>query len=472
MEYVQMTLNDWLEMKQKLKRELLGVKQSFVRIGYALRQIEERKLYEQDGYRSVAEFAKAEYGMEPSTTSRFMSINREYSIDGYSETLRPEFADLGRSQLEEMLKLPESDRTMIQPETPRQDIRSLKQFNKVEPAAGVADDIHQMVEKFYKDNPDVLNAVFEKAPFTEQTVKQFAEIVNPGGNRSYKKGIYFLMMYENRIAVKKFGENPQDMTWWEFCNITMEIFGSAAAGSKTWQAYFGDACDAEDDNGRVNTQQASDDKEPEQNQGDETETQKSITKDDDTEADSGANNAEDKPENKKEDMEHNEADDAADAEKREHDTDGTGKSDNKENAGRKTVNPERTTRQKKEIAPAQKSAESLEKEASDEVKNGEKNRDKNSNAERNNTEPKAGEAAGKETNETEPDIEAVTRTEVIEKTYGSRKDYIDTLTVHGLAFYMAAEFKRNALNDEVLASLTRLEAWLMQEVDENGQEVE
>ena len=216
MEYVQMTLNDWLEMKQKLKRELLGVKQSFVRIGYALRQIEERKLYEQDGYRSVAEFAKAEYGLEPSTTSRFMSINREYSIDGYSETLRPEFADLGRSQLEEMLKLPESDRTMIQPETPRQDIRSLKQFNKVEPAAGVADDIHQMVEKFYKDNPDVLNAVFEKAPFTEQTVKQFAEIVNPGGNRSYKKGIYFLMMYENRIAVKKFGENPQDMTWWEF----------------------------------------------------------------------------------------------------------------------------------------------------------------------------------------------------------------------------------------------------------------
>lgn len=37
MEYVQMTLNDWIEIKQKLKRELLGVKQSFVRIGYALR---------------------------------------------------------------------------------------------------------------------------------------------------------------------------------------------------------------------------------------------------------------------------------------------------------------------------------------------------------------------------------------------------------------------------------------------------
>lgn len=50
MEYTQITLNDWMEMKQKLKQELLGVKQSFVRIGYALRKIDDAKLYEQDGY--------------------------------------------------------------------------------------------------------------------------------------------------------------------------------------------------------------------------------------------------------------------------------------------------------------------------------------------------------------------------------------------------------------------------------------
>ena len=41
MEYTQITLNDWMEMKQKLKQELLGVKQSFVRIGYALRKIDD-----------------------------------------------------------------------------------------------------------------------------------------------------------------------------------------------------------------------------------------------------------------------------------------------------------------------------------------------------------------------------------------------------------------------------------------------
>ena len=170
MEYVQMTLNDWVEMKRKLRQELLGVKQSFVRIGYALRKIEDQKLYENDGYKSIAEFAKEEYGLEPSTTSRFMSINREYSIDGYSEQLRPEYADLGRSQLEEMLKLPESDRQMIQAETSRENIRDLKRFNKTEPAAGVADDLRQLIEKFYCDNPEILNEVFSNPEYDELVI--------------------------------------------------------------------------------------------------------------------------------------------------------------------------------------------------------------------------------------------------------------------------------------------------------------
>ncbi len=221
MEYVQMTLDDWMEMKKKLRAELLGVKQSFVRIGYALRKIEDQKLYEQDGYKSIAEFAKSEYGLEPSTVSRFMSINREYSVDGYSEVLRPEYADLGRSQLEEMLKLPDADRQMIQPETSRDDIRELKRFNKAEPEPGVADDIEQLIYNYYQDNPEIRNAVREKG-ITQESLK-IIEIVNPSGNRSYRKGLFFLMMYEECVKIKKFGESPQTMDWKRFFEITEKV---------------------------------------------------------------------------------------------------------------------------------------------------------------------------------------------------------------------------------------------------------
>lgn len=231
-------------MKKRLRAELLGVKQSFVRIGYVLRKIEEQKLYEQDGYKSVAEFAKEEYGLEASTVSRFMSINREYSVEGYSEQLRPEYADLGRSQLEEMLRLPDSDRQMIGPEASREDIRELKRFNKAEPAEGEADDIRQLVEKFFEENPEALNQIFvelEQGAANADGWEWLKEIVNPSGNRSFRKGLFFLMMYEDCIKIKKFGSDPENMQWEEFFRWTTELFGAAEAGSKTWENYFGKA---------------------------------------------------------------------------------------------------------------------------------------------------------------------------------------------------------------------------------------
>ena len=446
MEYVQMTLDDWVQMKRKLRQELLGVKQSFVRIGYALRKIEDQKLYENDGYKSIAEFAKEEYGLEPSTTSRFMSINREYSIDGYSEQLRPEYADLGRSQLEEMLQLPESDRQMIQPETSRKDIRELKRFNKAEPAAGVADDMRQLVEKFYHDNPEILNEVFSNPEYDEQTIKHFAEIVNPGGNRSYKKGLYFLMMYENRVTVKKFGTDPQDLTWWDFWQITRDIFGEAAAGPKTWQSYFGGDEDegtepegsgeAEDDGGADGKESADIEQETEKGAG----------------RDYGAA---DKPGAAEEE------DDASGEE--------SGEGDREETAGGQTAEPGGTESQGEEIAPAQKSPEILEKEAPDETERETDLGDEDGKT----AEPETTETAEAETKETEPGFEAMNAPEVIEKPFGSRKDWLDTLTAYGMAVEMAKMMK--AMLTENLADMTETsfwERWLNEEVDDHGQKIE
>lgn len=241
MEYMQISLDDWAKMKEQIKAELVGVKRSFIRIGFALRKIEDNRLYEKDGYKSVSEFAKAEYGLEPTTVSRFMAINREYSIDGYSEHLRPEYAEMGRSQLEEMLKLEDADRKMIRPETARVDIRELKQFNKEVPEENVADDIEELVEHFFRENRETLNEIFADLPETTANSKRFAELVNPSGNRSYRKGLYFILMYEDKISVKKFGQNPREMSWDEMMRITLQIFGPMNAGRRTWEVYFGES---------------------------------------------------------------------------------------------------------------------------------------------------------------------------------------------------------------------------------------
>lgn len=255
MEYVQMTLNEWVEIKQKLRQELIGVKRSFVRIGYMLRQIDDQKGYVQDGYKSIAEFAQKELGLHPSTTTRFMEINREYSIDGYSERLREEYEDLSRSQLEEMLKLPEEDRAMIEPAASRESIRDLKRFNAAQPEQSVtdchqvdgegerADRLTDLIESFFHDHREELNALFslpDLEGLTEEYIREAVEIINPSGNRSYRKGVFFAMMYENKIRIKQFGSTPRELSWAEFLQRTWDIFGEAAAGAKTWDNYFAD----------------------------------------------------------------------------------------------------------------------------------------------------------------------------------------------------------------------------------------
>lgn len=424
MDYVQMTLDDWVEMKRKLRQELLGVKQSFVRIGYALRQIEEQKLYERDGYKSIAEFAKEEYGLEPSTTSRFMSINKEYSIDGYSEQLRPEFAELGRSQLEEMLKLPDNDRSMIQPETSRENIRELKRFNKTEPAAGVADDLSQLVEKFYYDNPDILNAVFGEPEFTEETIKQFAEIVNPGGNRSYKKGLYFLMMYENRVAVKKFNTDPKNLTWWEFWELTKSIFGDVAAGSKTWQSYFGEPEEPEPENEIA----------PAQKEAEIPEKEK----------------PKDTKEEEKEEEQREEEPEEMEAESQE-----------------QAEEPDVPEKPESEIAPAQKEEETPEKEVENET-----DEETDRGADPGETgEPETAEEEKEEETESSPAV--MNRPEILDKPFGSRKDWFDTLTPYGMALELAKKMRDTP--NENLADMTKTgfwEEWLKEEVDDYGRTIE
>lgn len=414
-----------MQIKQKLKQELLGVKQSFVRIGYALRQIDDQKLYERDGYKSVAEFAKAEYGLEPSTTSRFMSINREYSIDGYSEQLRPEYAELGRSQLEEMLKLPDSDRQMIQPETSREDIRELKRFNKTEPAAGEADDIRQLVEKFYQDHMEVLNAVFsEVAEFGEPTTQRFKEIVNPGGNRSYKKGLFFLMMYENRVSVKRFGSPPQDMTWEEFYQMTMDIFGASAAGPKTWQNYFGteeeipERTEPEEQPEQVELKEAAS-AEPEKRKAEEDIAQQEYSQPQEKMTGTADKNVveQEEPELFEE-----------------------------KNPRGKPV--------KTEIAPAQKSEEIQEKQGMDEPAS------EDCEVE-NETLKVENETPGVENEPLE-----------VETPYETRKEYMDSLTTYELAGYLADEYRIRCKKEMDLGQQEKVYEWLKQRVDGYGKAVE
>ena len=102
-EYTQVTLAEWLEWKEDIRRKLQETAQNFVYIGYRLRQIRDSGML--DGCEDIFAFAQKEYGLGKSTVSRFIAINERFSEGGCSLELRREYQAIGSSKLSEMLAL-------------------------------------------------------------------------------------------------------------------------------------------------------------------------------------------------------------------------------------------------------------------------------------------------------------------------------------------------------------------------------
>lgn len=252
MEYMQLSLDDYIQCKNDIKNNLGTIVKSFVRIGWQLSRIDKSGAYKNDGYNTIAEFAKAEYGMSATGTSRFIRVYEKYSVPGDTPELRDEYKDYNRSQLEEMLQIPEEDHEMIRPEAHKEDIRELNRFNKENEsspdnlldwknAQTTEEKIQATIYEFWHDNRETMNTFFG----SDMEMKDLAELLSPSGSRSYRKGTVFLMFYnlDTEILVKVFGDDPVKMTYQEFADRTRQIF-EGAAGDRAWETCFGEAVES------------------------------------------------------------------------------------------------------------------------------------------------------------------------------------------------------------------------------------
>ena len=250
MEYMQLSMDDYIQSKNEIKQELGGIVKSFVRIGWQLTRINKSEAYKHDGYSTIAEFAKAEYGMNPSGVSRFMNVYERYSIPGDTPELQEQYKDFKFAQLTEMLQLPEEDRQIFHAEDKREDIRELKDFNKEnennpmnlldwKSAQSTEDKLKATIQEFFHEKQGVLNTLYSSEAYQTGNIKEMSQIINPGDSMSYRKGTVFLMFHQEDITVKIFNGEMKNITWEQFFTYTQEIFAEAAAGNRTYENYFG-----------------------------------------------------------------------------------------------------------------------------------------------------------------------------------------------------------------------------------------
>ena len=131
------------EFKTQMDIEIKEAAAGFVRIGYLLKVARDTNVLEVSGYKSVADFAKAEYGLTKDMVSRYIAINDKYSENGYSDQLLDKYKSYGVAKLAEMLTLPDEIAEQIPPELTKKEIQEIKKDFKDEQAIT---DIEVMLE--------------------------------------------------------------------------------------------------------------------------------------------------------------------------------------------------------------------------------------------------------------------------------------------------------------------------------------
>lgn len=203
------------QAKQEIREEMAKTAQSFIVIGYRLRQILDSGAYIQDGYNDFNEFAKKEFGLSQSGTSRFISINKNYSENGYGAMLKEEYRGYSCSQLTEMLSLSEDDRTLVSEEMPVAQIREVKDFvreeNKMDGQTNLFTsvvDSRELYLSMFKGKADELRHLLED----DVDEKEVCEVLNPSGSRVFRHKTVMIIMGE-QVTVRVFGGNQENFAY-------------------------------------------------------------------------------------------------------------------------------------------------------------------------------------------------------------------------------------------------------------------
>ena len=112
----------------ELRESLLSIKQNYLKIGWTLRYIKEKKLYEEEGFHNINEFASHYFGLSQSAVSRFIRICKEFTVGDRPELMQ-RYRSYNLSQLEELLPLGEELRDQV---TPEMTVTQIRDFKKAE----------------------------------------------------------------------------------------------------------------------------------------------------------------------------------------------------------------------------------------------------------------------------------------------------------------------------------------------------
>ena len=136
-----------------IKKLLIDAAMDFCAVGYYLKEIRDKEQYKEAGYDTIWECAQVEFGLSKSTASRHMNMNDKYSVNGNSPELDKKYINFNKSQLQEMMSLPDSEMEKVTPSTTVTEIRKLNPNSKASKESVTISQQPEVIEKVITPTP-------------------------------------------------------------------------------------------------------------------------------------------------------------------------------------------------------------------------------------------------------------------------------------------------------------------------------
>ena len=249
------------QLKQAFDQEIRRQADGFVRMGYLLKVARDTDILAESKYRTIAEFARGEYGLTDDTVSRMIKINDRYSEGGYSECLADRYRGFGQTLLAEMLVLSDVVVESIPPEITRAQLREVKEEIKEEAAitdlevmmedtdpqqekieSSLVKALYQYYKENYKEYPELHKAV-TGAGVTPESVM---ELLAPSGTgvkmvRIPGMGRYMITIRgkNQNIRVVNIRTNDLDEFTWSECILALgELCKGTGSAEEDWERCY------------------------------------------------------------------------------------------------------------------------------------------------------------------------------------------------------------------------------------------
>ena len=249
------------QLKQAFDQEIRRQADGFVRMGYLLKVARDTDILAESKYRTIAEFARGEYGLTDDTVSRMIKINDRYSENGYSERLADRYRGFGQTLLAEMLVLSDVVVESIPPEITRAQLREVKEEIKEEAAitdlevmmedtdpqqekieSSLVKALYQYYKENYKEYPELHKAVTGEGVSVEIVL----ELLAPSGTavkmvRIPGMGRYMITIRgkDQNVRVVNIRTNDLEEFTWSECILALgELCKGSGSAEEDWERCY------------------------------------------------------------------------------------------------------------------------------------------------------------------------------------------------------------------------------------------